>query len=733
MLTPSKATPNVPFPSPQIGLPHHRSSPNNSVPSSPFRLAPSASQSALTPSPRHSLRSRVSPAPSVAPPLEGRVLAILLKSAAKVHRSAILNRAASAGLRCIAERTERWLADTDGDFLDAFLLHESSDFARSTWAHRLTRGDIRVLVLEGPGGTDTWTKLMGRDHEVEGPAIELDDEEGPDEGLRRTFGDAAVYGSSKEHATERQIAICFPEFAKAGVLDAFAAEATIDSDVQSSAPRDQADVDEQEGTSALPLEDSMHHSSAHSRVDSADAVEPIDVPDVDEADEQAHVHHMSRENSTLILSADDVQYDEGGRAFAPDGTELALEEELHSTYERGGHAPVVDDELSRPSSSHTSTHDPAARLVAKGSPSGSAFRARPLPASTHSATRQPRLSRAAALRMGVDLPAPPVRKATEAEKNAASNDSIELGISGLRKAKAQRPTSIAQPTTAPRMNRAAAIRAGIELPPAPVRKPSTEHKKVVDTGVELGISGVPKTKAARPASIAGPTQAPRMNRAAAIRAGLELPPTAPRTRAISSATNGTDVSKSSSVGNVGISGLPRAEAAKPKSLQAPSVVPRGNRASVARGVNDPTGSPTRSMKQAVNGAQPTPQADYTASGHRRGSQSVSSIKALGTPSIAPRSNNAATRRLSVHAFPSAGDAPSTDGALSSRPASSMGSARPRSAAGRSSNTGIVMGRSQSAASRPAGRASSVSGTVSNDTQTSVLRAKAPPSSFRGFA
>lgn len=100
----------------------------------------------------------------------------------------------------------------------------------------------------------------------------------------------------------------------------------------------------------------------------------------------------------LVREDEDIVYDEEGKAFdAHNGEPLELQQELVASVQ--------------------SSSSPAVPRV---------FKARPMPSSTQKASIKPRLSKAAALRMGVALPEPPKRTLS----NTSSNDAA-LGISGL--------------------------------------------------------------------------------------------------------------------------------------------------------------------------------------------------------------------------------------------------------------------------------------------------------------
>lgn len=118
---------------------------------------------------------------------------------------------------------------------------------------------------------------------------------------------------------------------------------------------------------------------------------------------------ISSHGAFVVRENDDIAYDKHGKAF-----------DKHS-----GEPLEVQHELMEGKKSFQATpsmHDT------------SPFKARPLPPSTKVPATQPRLSKAAALRMGIKLPDPPKRSAT----SVSSNDE-NVGISGISKAPVATP------------------------------------------------------------------------------------------------------------------------------------------------------------------------------------------------------------------------------------------------------------------------------------------------------
>ncbi|PWN36111.1 uncharacterized protein FA14DRAFT_160979 [Meira miltonrushii] len=570
-----------------------------------------------------------------------RTLAILTHSACSEHRSAIQAEITSKGFAILSERKEQWSSQDDVDFLHEFLRDPlasptSNDTQNRTWMKALTDHPIYVMVLERNRAAELWQEMCGTSKD--------------NSGLRSQYGEDAVYAPSARLAS-RQIAICFPELATSEALAAL-----------------QLDIEDPPNT----------------------------------------IMATDSNGAFLVREDDDIVYDEKGQAFdAHNGEPLELQEEL-----------VISKEALPSTSSDDHTRPLEPQRV---------FKARPLPASHKQATSQPRLSRAAALRMGVALPEAPKK----AVSNVSSGDMSNRGISGLPKANVAIPKSLQAPTIAPRMNRSAAARTNKggsvsnNAQSAPSESGSSvKERKPVDFSNTPGHKRV-STGGFKLASLAAPAVAPRLNKAAAARTGghsgsaSTQSPERIRVQRPASVSYGSETNKSDSPivrKQIDFSNTPGHKRASMststlKSLQAPSIVPRGNRASLARvggNANDASSSPER--RSGTNGKTTITAADTTGKenrsgrtsvtstqtnklpsgrlsvastttrdvrtisgrasvastrdarerkpidfsntpGHKRASQSIS-IASLAQPTIAPRSNSAAQKRLSVGAAPS---------------------------------------------------------------------------------
>ena len=307
------------------------------------------------------------------------------------------------------------------------------------------------------------------------------------------------------------------------------------------------------------------------------------------------------------------------------------------------------------------------------------------------------------------------------------------------------------PSVAPRMNRVAAARTKTTSSP--------EQPNVVKERRPVDYSNTPGHKrqsmsSSRPASLAAPTVAPRLNKAAAARladksggsrgehsdASASMRPERTRSNetvepASSASRSPTAVRKPVDFSNT--PGHKRASQSSSaiKSLQAPLLAPRSNRVSEAR---QPSSSPPKAVRNRTSssveqggkensGGVERRAIDYSNTpGHKRASNSFS-IASLAQPVITPRSNASAAKRLSmggVHAgLPvKAEGQPAKDATLQlPRSSSAMGSTTP-------SKQSTIARSTQG--SRPTSRAS-MSGAHQDGAYPRAVRpGAAPPSSFR---
>lgn len=146
------------------------------------------------------------------------------------------------------------------------------------------------------------------------------------------------------------------------------------------------------------------------------------------------------------------------------------------------------------------------------------FKARPIPATHSNPTIQPRTTRAAALRAGVDIGKTPVAPRGPLSKERLAK--TFANVPGHKRAETITVASTAPPTVAPRMTRAASLRLG-QQPASPVRR------RAITDPAKDAFAGVPGHKRRETISVASskpPTVAPRLNRSATLRTHKDAQP-----------------------------------------------------------------------------------------------------------------------------------------------------------------------------------------------------------------
>ena len=159
------------------------------------------------------------------------------------------------------------------------------------------------------------------------------------------------------------------------------------------------------------------------------------------------------------------------------------------------------------------------------SPNGkSPFRARALPSTHASPDIVPRMSRAAALRVGlVDSTAQPRRRLATAESIAKTFD----GVPGHKRRESIPVASTAPPAVAPRMTRAASLRLGQSVEPTALVPKGIAKAKSTGAAPLNTFEGVPGHKRRESIPVAStkpPTVQPRTNRSAELRVNKEAAP-----------------------------------------------------------------------------------------------------------------------------------------------------------------------------------------------------------------
>ncbi|KAG6820726.1 hypothetical protein H0H93_012779 [Arthromyces matolae] len=175
------------------------------------------------------------------------------------------------------------------------------------------------------------------------------------------------------------------------------------------------------------------------------------------------------------------------------------------------------DEGYAPSSATNPSTVGGSRLSVSGKP---AFRARPVPATNTSPDIAPRTTRAAALRAGLV-----VEKTNSSPRAPLSKERIQKtfeNVPGHKRSETIAVASTAAPAIAPRMTRAAALRLGISPPPAsPVRRQSLDAHEV---RTFEGVPGHKRRESIAVASTKAPSVSPRLNKSASLRQQEKVAP-----------------------------------------------------------------------------------------------------------------------------------------------------------------------------------------------------------------
>lgn len=157
-------------------------------------------------------------------------------------------------------------------------------------------------------------------------------------------------------------------------------------------------------------------------------------------------------------------------------------------------------------------------LTANGKP---VFRARPLPATTLVPDIAPRTTKAAALRAGIVVSTSP--KGPKVIPTREQQKQAFMDVPGHKRSTTIAVASTAPPIVAPRMTKAAALRQGIQAPPKMVRRVSMESS---NSHIFEGVPGHKRRESISVMSTKPPVVGPRQNRSAALRAEKDkAPPT----------------------------------------------------------------------------------------------------------------------------------------------------------------------------------------------------------------
>ena len=245
---------------------------------------------------------------------------------------------------------------------------------------------------------------------------------------------------------------------------------------------------------------------------------------------------------------------------------------------------VPSTERLRPSSSSAFSTSLSSTTSASSSTS---FKARPAPPPP---TAQPRMTKSAALRMGIPLPPTTPR--------AKSSSSIET-LSSLSSAAPRvvpTPKSLAAPSVTPRMTKSSALRTGQALPTNQTPRPA--KRQSISTSERAALDRLTRRQSVHlptPAVPPIPVEV-RMSKAAMLRMGIPNPETSPRSHSRQSSTN--SFASSSETTSVTKHERRASVSASLKSLREPAVVPRSTKSSSLR-TGIANNSPTKARRGSI--------------------------------------------------------------------------------------------------------------------------------------
>ncbi|KAL0961136.1 hypothetical protein HGRIS_006108 [Hohenbuehelia grisea] len=321
-----------------------------------------------------------------------------------------------------------------------------------------------------------------------------------------------------------------------------------------------------------------------------------------------------------------------------------------------------DSESGAPPSSigdrSTSTHS-GRTANASSAKSGSGFRARALPATHLEPDIKPRMSKAAALRAGIPYEA--TARGPRAPPTKEQLAKTFANVPGHKRSETIQVASTAAPTIAPRMTRAAALRLGLPVPAAPRRqstapaslgsngdaKPLLQRKDTFE-----GVPGHKRRESIAVASSKPPTVAPRLNKSAALRAQKDSAPPSSFMFRAPSARKVPGLSRSNSVSSLNGSSRPASQS----SMHAPASRPSLSRPASAILTRPPSSTPKPSAPKingrtsSVNGVKTNGGVNGTTEAAAKNNAEQPKAKpkprpsSLSAPTIAPRPNRSAMLR-----------------------------------------------------------------------------------------
>ncbi|KAF9013272.1 hypothetical protein BDQ17DRAFT_1321140 [Cyathus striatus] len=305
------------------------------------------------------------------------------------------------------------------------------------------------------------------------------------------------------------------------------------------------------------------------------------------------------------------------------------------------------------------------------------------------------------------------------------------------------PATTLKPDIVPRMSRAAALRAGLEVDKTP-SKPRVPLTKERLAQTFANVPGHKRSGSIAVASTAAPAIAPRMTRAASLRLGQT--PIAPAIRKRSNTEGGEEDRRKSTF--EGVPGHKRRESIAVASTKAPSVAPRLNKSAAMRIQKDKEGAAPPSAFRTPSGSKAPPlsrtssqestKSNMTPRPASQTSTRLSTISRASSqtatrPSLAPRASSVASVRPRPSLAPKANG---TNGIEPKRPESRSAPTPTPKLRPRPSSIGaptIAPKMNKSAALRAAKMEAENAAAAAAEAKKKARMSKVPPSSFKSIA
>ncbi|GAA5872496.1 hypothetical protein JCM3774_006838 [Rhodotorula dairenensis] len=307
--------------------------------------------------------------------------------------------------------------------------------------------------------------------------------------------------------------------------------------------------------------------------------------------------------------------------------------------------------------SKASSTRPVAAAATTTTTSTAGFKARPAPSLASKPSIQPRMTKAAALRLGIALPPPPA-PATPRRSALASPSMDPAAGRTPQSSSTPGPTlrSLAEPTITPRLTKTAALRLGQSDPTASSGRDSSSTttprvRQSISTAERAALDRARRQSALGAAgSLSAATSAPaprvevKMSRAALLRQGLEAGQ-GPRTNARSATSGGglgSSMSAAQAPARAAAAGRRSIVSADLKALREPAVAPRMTKAASLRAGAGAGSVPADRAKTAASHS-----ASDTSSGSKqppRSSLSLSRTSASSVSRPASRTGSSSSSR-----------------------------------------------------------------------------------------